>query len=207
MKIVLDNLGKRFHYHWIFNNLSFEFESNNSYAITGSNGSGKSTLLKVIAGVDSPNTGTITYLLEKEVLDPSQIHRTLTIAAPYQELIEELTLSELLAFHLKFRELTISKKDFLLETMLESSANKLIKDFSSGMKQRVKLGLALFTKTACTLLDEPTTNMDQQGIDWYLATIKKIIGSRTLIISSNMAYEYDFCDATIAVESYKHVNN
>lgn len=203
MKIVIENLGKRFHYHWIFKNLNFEFESNKSYAITGSNGSGKSTLLKSIAGVDSPNTGTITYFSENKAIDSEELYCTLTIAAPYQELIEELTLSELLDFHLKFRELTISKKDFLTETKLEESTNKLVKDFSSGMKQRVKLGLALFTKTACTLLDEPTTNMDQQGIDWYLATIKKIIGSRTLIISSNMSYEHDFCDASIAIESYK----
>ena len=206
MKILLDNLGKRFHYHWIFKNLSFEFESNKSYAITGSNGSGKSTLLKVISGIDSPNTGSITCLSENEVIDPDKLHAYFTIAAPYQELIEELTLSELLDFHLKFRELTISKKDFLLETKLENAASKLVRDFSSGMKQRVKLGLALFTKTACTLLDEPTTNMDQQGIDWYLNTIKKIVGSRTLLISSNMAYEYDFCDTSIAIESYKSNN-
>lgn len=203
MKIVIDNLGKRFHYHWIFKNLSFEFESNKSYAITGSNGSGKSTLLKAIAGVDSPNSGAITYFSENKLVEANKLYSLLTLAAPYQELIEELTLLELLDFHLQFRELSISKNEFLRETKLEESSNKLIRDFSSGMKQRVKLGLALFTVSACTLLDEPTTNMDQQGIDWYLTTIKKIIGSRTLIISSNMAYEYDFCDASVAIESFK----
>lgn len=204
MKIVIDNLGKRFHYHWIFKNLSFEFESNKTYAITGSNGSGKSTLLKAIAGVDTPNSGVITYFSANKLVDASKLYSQLTVVAPYQELIEELTLLELLDFHLRFRELTISKNEFLRETKLEASSDKLIRDFSSGMKQRVKLGLALFTASACTLLDEPTTNMDQQGIDWYLTTIKKIIGSRTLIISSNMAYEYDFCDASIAIESYKN---
>ena len=206
MKIVLDNLGKRFHYHWIFKNLSFEFESNKSYAITGANGSGKSTLLKSLTGIDSANIGSITYFSGDKVIDPSILHQKLTIAAPYQELIEELTLDELLDFHSRFRELTLSKKEFYAETKLEHSSNKLIRDFSSGMKQRVKLGLALFTYTECTLLDEPTTNMDQQGIDWYTSTIKKIIGTRTLIISSNMSYEYEFCNSVISIDAFKPEN-
>lgn len=203
MKIVLDNLGKRFHYHWIFKALSIELESNKSYAITGANGSGKSTLLKIISGIDSANEGILRYSLDEKIISNEEVYKHITIAAPYQELIEELTLSELLDFHSEFRQLSISKGAFLTETKLDNSSNKQIRDFSSGMKQRVKLGLALFTQSECTLLDEPTTNMDQQGIDWYLKTVDKIIGNRTLIISSNMPYEYDFCNKIIQIESYK----
>lgn len=203
MNITVSDLGKRFHYHWIFRKLTFSFPTNSCTALIGPNGSGKSTLLKTIAGFIDPNEGAITYEIDSTTISTENIFSHLSFAAPYQEIIEELTLKELLTFHQKFKPLTITDQDFLTQTLLTDAKNKTIRDFSSGMKQRVKLGLALFSDVRCVLLDEPTTNMDQQGIDWYRNVITDLKGKKTILISSNMPFEFDFCDQSINILDYK----
>jgi len=123
----------------------------------------------------------------------------LSIAAPYLELVEEFTLSEQIDFHLKFKTFAANTtKDQLIQLLqLEKSKDKEIRFFSSGMKQRVKLGLALYSDTPILLLDEPTTNLDTQGCEWYQKEIKKNLKGRLVIICSNQRNEYDFCDEVI----------
>jgi ABC-type multidrug transport system ATPase subunit len=199
MQIVAENLGKRFNLEWIFRDLGLNFQANKSYAITGANGSGKSTLLQVISGIMPFSEGKLIYSKGKLNIPPDEIYKYLSIAAPYQELIEEFTLSEQIDFHLKFKNFRkeISKEQFIEILQLQKSISKEIRFFSSGMKQRVKLGLAMYSDTSILLLDEPTTNLDSQGTDWYLKAIKENIQDRLVIICSNQRHEYDFCDEVI----------
>jgi ABC-type multidrug transport system ATPase subunit len=202
MKISLQNAGKRFNRDWIFRSCSLDFLPKHSYAITGPNGSGKSTLLQVIAGATLHSEGNILYTndTQKNIADP---YLYISIAAPYLELVEEMTATEMLEFHAAFKPLTASVTEILTAVQLEKSANKQIRYFSSGMKQRLKLAQAFFSDTPVLLLDEPTTNLDNEGIALYRHLISQQLGKKLIIISSNVEAEYDFCEEVIKVEEYK----
>jgi len=202
MKVSLQNVGKRYNREWIFRHLSFDFSPAGSYAITGSNGSGKSTLLQVVAGATTNSEGTLLYAKHDGpvITEP---YRHIAIAAPYLELIEEFTAKELLDFHAGFKTLTASVEEILASVHLEKAADKQIRYFSSGMKQRLKLAQAFFSESGMLLLDEPTTNLDSDGVSLYQGLLEKYTGNRLLIISSNIPQEYAFCKELIRIEDYK----
>lgn len=202
MKISLQNAGKRFNRDWIFRSCSLDFLPTHSYAITGPNGSGKSTLLQVIAGATLHSEGNVLYSdgIQKNITDP---YLYISIAAPYLELVEEMTATEMLDFHAAFKPLTGSVTEILKAVQLEKAAGKQIRYFSSGMKQRLKLAQAFFSDTPVLLLDEPTTNLDNEGIALYRTLINQQLGKKLIIISSNVEAEYDFCEEVIRVEEYK----
>jgi ABC-type multidrug transport system ATPase subunit len=169
MQISLSDTGKRFNREWIFRNLNYQFVSGKSYAITGPNGSGKSTLLQVIAGSVAASEGKISYQLDGKPIEPEKVFQQVSIAAPYEEVVEEMTLTEFLQFHRKFKPLLNGFRvpDIIASVGLSAAAAKQIRYFSSGMKQRVKLAQAFFSDTSCLLLDEPCTNLDVEGIAMY----------------------------------------
>jgi len=205
LEIILDQASKRFQYEWIFKNVSLALEPQEKVAITGSNGSGKSTLLKCLAGLIPLTEGKVNYLIDHKEIPESDFFTLLTVSAPYLELPEEFTLEELLAFHFKFKNKigSLSLADMIDIMYLKEAKNKQIQFFSSGMKQRLKLGLCFFSEVPLLLLDEPTSNLDQRGIEWYLEMISKFGDSKTIIICSNDPREYAFCNKIIKIENYK----
>ena len=203
MQIKLTNTGKRFNREWIFRHFDHEFLSGKKYAITGSNGSGKSTLLQVISGSISHNEGKIEMILKGSPLLEENCFQYLSIAAPYLELIEEMTATEFLHFHSSFKPLTHSLESILAVINLENAAQKQIRYFSSGMKQRLKLAQAFFCSAPILLLDEPTTNLDAEGIALYQQLITEHTDQKLVIISSNDPQEYSFCDEVISIGDYK----
>ena len=205
MNIKLTNLGKRYNSEWIFRNLSFQFDINRRYAITGPNGSGKSTLLQIIAGSAIYNEGRIVYHHLDKPIQPEKIFKKISFAAPYLDLVEEMTLSEFLNFHHKMKGWIspLDTKQIILLTGLEKSAHKQIRYFSSGMKQRVKLAQAVFSNVPAVLLDEPATNLDEEGIQLYKTLIETYCKNRLVIISSNDKDEYSFCEEFINMQHYK----
>lgn len=205
LKIHLDEASKRFQYEWIFRNLSLELSQGNSLAITGSNGSGKSTLLKCLSGAIPITSGKIDYLLDGKALSETDWFSYLTISAPYMEVPEEFTLEELLNFHFKFKKPLegISTQAIIEQLYLTQHASKPVGQFSSGMKQRLKLGLALFSDVPLIFLDEPTSNLDRKGIQWYQEMIEQFGKNRILVICSNDPREYEFCEQKIVLEEFK----
>lgn len=205
LKIHLEEASKRFQYEWIFRNLSLELTQGNSLAITGSNGSGKSTLLKCLCGAIPITSGKIDYQLDGKSISETDWFSFLTISAPYMEVPEEFTLEELLNFHFKFKHPFegISTKAIIEQLYLSQHASKPIGQFSSGMKQRLKLGLALFSDVPLIFLDEPTSNLDRKGIQWYHKMIEQFGKNRILVICSNEPREYEFCEQKIVLEDYK----
>lgn len=202
MKISLQDVGKRYNREWIFRHLNFEFSGTGSYAITGANGSGKSTLLQVIAGATMHSEGKLIYEKQDGSLIPDP-YSLISVAAPYLELIEEFTATEFLQFHAGFKKLTSSIDDILQAVNLEKAAQKQIRYFSSGMKQRLKLAQAFFSESQVLFLDEPTTNLDSEGTTLYQSLVKNHAGDRLLIISSNVPEEYSFCEEVIKMENFK----
>lgn len=195
MKISVTDAGKRFNREWIFRNLSLELHSNQHYAITGHNGSGKSTFLQCIAGSLYTTEGKISFNLNGKALEPEVVYKQLSICAPYLELIEEMTPTEFLSYHASFKPFIKgwNATSIIEEIGLAKAKQKQIRYFSSGMKQRVKLAQAFFSDTPVLLLDEPCTNLDQQGIDLYKQLISSLCSNRLVMISSNDATEYSSC--------------
>ena len=203
MTISLTNVGKRYNREWIFRGCTYLFRSGNSYAITGSNGSGKSTLLQVISGALTHNEGTIQVKSNEQEISSEQFYRHVSIAAPYLELVEEMTATEMLQFHKGFKELTADVAEILKVVTLEKAAHKQIRYYSSGMKQRLKLAQAFFSNCPVLLLDEPTTNLDADGIALYHHLIKNYTSGKLVIVSSNDPQEYEFCKQVIKIGDYK----
>lgn len=205
MTISLSDTGKRYNRDWIFRHLSYQFLSGNAYAITGSNGSGKSTLLQAISGSLLINEGSIRYEKDDTVISDENIYRYVSLCAPYLELIEEMTATELLDFQQAFKPFFphFDTKKLLQIAGLEAAAQKQIRYFSSGMKQRLKLIQAFASDTPILLLDEPCTNLDQEGIALYQFLLQQHTDNRIVIISSNDPVEYAHCTARIAMGDYK----
>jgi ABC-type multidrug transport system ATPase subunit len=203
--VQVKNASKRFHNEWIFKNLDLELSSGDALAITGGNGSGKSTLLKCLSGAIPLTAGSIQYQSGATKIAEEQWFRSLALATPYLELPEEFTLSEVINFHFQFKmPLQNHSTTEILEILgLEKHKSKAISQFSSGMKQRVKLALAIFSEVPLLLLDEPSTNLDSQGLSWYLKLIQQYASNRILVICSNDPREYDFCEKKITLEDFK----
>jgi ABC-type multidrug transport system ATPase subunit len=207
MKITLENIGRRFNRDWIFRGVDHTFNSGSIYAILGPNGSGKSTLLQVLNGSLSPSAGKISYLYQDKPVEIDKVYTHLSLAAPYLELVEDFSLSEMIDFHFKFKFYKdgMNKNEVMEVLAMQSNKNKLIRYFSSGMKQRLKLALAFCSDTPMLMLDEPTSNLDTQGVDWYLSLVQKFSLNRLTIICSNQEHEYSFCDEQLSITDYKEL--
>jgi len=205
MIITLDSAGKRYNRDWVFRKLTYRFASGNAYALLGPNGSGKSTLLQVIACSQSPSEGSVQFSNDNTTIATEDVFRHITLCAPYMQLIEEFTLAEQLQFHFSFKKAVqqLSVQQIIALLGMEQHAQKEIRYYSSGMKQRVKLCLALLTDASVLLLDEPATNLDEAGILWYRQLVRDYLNERLLIISSNRMEEYEMCGERILLSEYK----
>jgi ABC-type multidrug transport system ATPase subunit len=200
MEILATNLSKKFRQEFVIRDFSHQFKAGNSYAITGPNGSGKSTLLQLIAQFTLPNSGKI----EMTGIDPELVYTQITYAAPYVELIEEYTLTEHLAILVKNNYLPSSIDIETLEEFIDLQPGrfKLIKNYSSGMRQKLKLGFALLSERPVLLLDEPTTNFDEQAKQWFFNRLNDQ-RHKLIIIASNELREIEFCSEKIAIVEFK----
>lgn len=205
MKISLEQIGKRFQRYRIFKNISYTFSVPGNYALLGPNGSGKSTLLRIIAAMQAPSDGKVYYHLNDKAIETNAVFPYISFCAPGMEIVEELSFREFLDFHFSFKK---PLPGFDINTIIEitglsKNADKPIGDYSSGMKQRVKLAQALFSDTPVLLLDEPCTNLDEQGVDQYRGWIEQYGKGRMVIVASNDVREYYFCEEQLVMEDYK----
>jgi ABC-type multidrug transport system ATPase subunit len=206
MKITLQDIGKKFNTEWIFRGVDFTFGEKSTAAILGRNGSGKSTLLQVVAGNLHPTAGKIEYTHKNQTIPDTEVFRLLALVAPYQELIEDFDLQEMLSFHFSFKPMLAGFSLTKITDLLgfNNTGHKQIRQFSSGMKQRVKLVTALLSDVPLLLLDEPTMNLDQAGIEWYLNLMNDFAKNRTVIICSNLHQtESAFAKSSLHIEEFK----
>lgn len=188
--LKLDNVGKQFYRRSLFQGLNLELQSGDSLALIGTNGSGKSTMLRIIAGQLAPSTGKVSYRLHDRLIPSTERYRLLSWSAPYISLFPELTIREQFRLQQKFKQELISEAEFLKVLELEAHADKPLRFFSSGMIQRAKVGLALFSQSNLLLLDEPTSNMDSYYASLMLRLVKEHQGDRILVLASNLTREY-----------------
>jgi ABC-type multidrug transport system ATPase subunit len=208
MNIKVQGLGKRYRQEWIFKGLDFDFQAGQCYALTGFNGSGKSTLLQILSGYLSPSQGHIEFVQNDQVLEPGQVYAYLGYAAPYIELIEELSLLEALQFHQQFKPWWAGLDQKAVLDLLQFPKNtqhKALRYFSSGMKQRLKLLLAICSQSSLLLLDEPSITLDRQGVAWYRQLLEQYAfqPQRLCIIASNVEEDYQGAQQILDVTQYK----
>lgn len=207
MHIELKNIGKRYNFEWIFRKLDYTVKAGEPVVILGSNGSGKSTLLQILTGRSLQSEGNLTWYDDNRMaIEPESVFRYVSLAGPYQELIEEFTLAESLSFHFSLKKpLHNFTQEQIIDIMqLGKARRKAVRYFSSGMKQRLKLGLAILSDTQILLLDEPCSNLDHAGMDWYAKMVEQYGKNRLIAVASNnQRAEFEFCTKQINILDYK----
>ncbi|MFM9004235.1 MAG: ATP-binding cassette domain-containing protein [Flavobacteriales bacterium] len=206
MNIVLQHISKRFRKDWIFRNVSLELQSGSCHAIIGNNGSGKSTLLQIISGFLSPSEGEIEWSLKQDTISRDELYRQVAMCSPALQLWEDLTLEENIDLFLRFKKLPdcSSTREFAEKVHLENNLYQPLKTYSSGMKQRVKLGLAMLSDSSLLLLDEPCSHLDSNGVSWFQSILKETAQNRTIVVASNRDDRETFlCSQHIDITSYK----
>lgn len=202
------DLSKNYNGKIIFKNVSINLTEKSSLVINGRNGSGKSTLLKVISHLIRFDKGNIELNINGIKISKEKIYTKIGFLAPYISLYDELTGWENLAF---FYDLKVERKDkkeeelkYLLEKVgLFKRKNDLIRNYSSGMKQRLKLAFAIINNPPLLLMDEPRTNLDEEGISvvYNIAEEQKKRG--VLILATNEKEDNELCDTRLNIEDYK----
>jgi len=202
MHIQLNGVSKRYLRRWIIKDLDYRFEAGQVYGITGINGSGKSTLVKIISGYLTPSRGAVEYIHGSGQVSRDNIYNHLSISAPYLEVDLDLTLKEQLAFYREFKPLvsTFDEQAVLAEIGLLEHFNKPIRQFSSGMQQRVQLILCLFAKVDIILLDEPTSFLDVKGKAWFYKTLQEVKKNKLVILASNDDLDISQCDTVLNLD-------
>lgn len=206
MKIIASGVEKKFRKEWIFKKFNGKFSAGSAYALLGPNGSGKSTLLKILAQFSLPTNGNVVFQQpDGSAVPTDEAHRYIAYAAPYVELIEEFTLAELIQF---LQKLDFLSPDLTVDTFekymdLSPGKAKLIKNYSSGMRQKIKLAIALLSPRPILCLDEPTSNLDDQAKQWFIQKLQEN-RSRLILIASNEAIEIALCDQQIAITDFKN---
>lgn len=199
MEVQLQNISKRYLFDWIIKDLTHKFDSGSCTGITGINGSGKSTLVKMLSGWLSPSKGKVQYTKNGLTVKVDSIYKSLSIVAPYTDIIQEYDLQEMYNFHVSFRPLpnVVDYKAFTDIVHLKGQLGKPLAYYSSGMKQRVQLALALLSDTSLLLLDEPTSYLDIENKKWFYNLLENVLADRTVIISSNDAEDLQFCKGVL----------
>jgi ABC-type multidrug transport system ATPase subunit len=203
--ITVEQLGKKFSREWIFRNFNYSFQSGEVYAITGPNGSGKSTLMQILWGQMPASTGVIKYKTSGTEISHEEVYKHVAVATPYLDLIDEFTLEEQLRFHFRLKpcRYSVTEADILERMYLTHARHKQLSNFSSGMKQRVKLALAFFSMADVVFLDEPGTNLDSTAFDWYIRELRALPPECLVFIASNQISEYPTNARKIDIMSLK----
>lgn len=200
------DLNKTFGRRLIFDGINFQFNRNGTYGISGPNGSGKSTLVKIIAGLISPTKGKIVHTVDGDEIIPEKLHNHIGFVSPYIVLYEEFSAWENLEHFSRIRGVEFDKeftRELLEKFLLYPRRNDLVKTFSSGMKQRMKFIFALIHHPEILILDEPTSNLDDEGKKSVYEVIDDQSKKSIVIIASNDKADLDLCSSVINLKEYK----
>jgi len=205
-KVSARNIKKSFGHLLVFDSVNFELVSGSSLAIAGKNGSGKSTLVKIIAGLLSPSSGEVIYQLDGKKIDRLDWYKYVGFVSPYLQVYDEFTGYENLEMLARMRGLRNCRgkiDEVLNRVNLYSRRDDLVRGYSSGMKQRLKYACALLHEPPLLILDEPTSNLDVEGVEmvWAIAEEQKKRG--ILIIATNEPDELKMCDRVINLDELK----
>lgn len=208
--LTLKDVTKIFGRRLIFDKINHSFESGKVYGLAGPNGSGKSTLSKIISGLLEPTHGKVTHELNGEKIIPEKLHNHLGFVSPYLVLYDEFTAEENLFHFSKIRGTDYDSekaKALLEEFKIYNRRTDLLKAYSSGMKQRMKFIFALLHSPQLILLDEPTSNLDNEGKEKVYEIVKREAKNNLVIIASNEDSDLALCSDIVNIEDFKKKEN
>lgn len=206
LSLTVENLTKTFGRRLIFKNINTKLLGGNIYGLAGNNGSGKSTLAKIIAGIISPTSGTVTHKHNGQIITADNLHKHIGFVAPYLILYDEFTAEENIEHSLNIRGLKVNNEEtkiLLNRFQLYNRRKDLLKGYSSGMKQRIKFIFALLHNPYLLVFDEPTSNLDSKGKDTVYKIIEEEAKAKIVILASNDESDLELCKTTIHVEDFK----
>jgi len=196
----VSGIGKHYGETLLFKNISFQLNRGDVLAVAGWNGSGKSTLLRIIAGLVKPSAGQVEMFFNKEPIPRESRRGFVGMVAPALSLYDELTGLENMEFFCRVRGVACHRNnclDIIDRVGLTEHATKMCRDYSSGLKQRLKLAQALLHKPPLLLLDEPGCNLDSQGIK----VVEEIISNQRqlgmTVIASNEKREVGYAGKVV----------
>jgi len=196
----VSQLCKYFSSTLLFRDISFELGPGEVLGITGWNGSGKSTLLRIIAGLVRPSAGQVEMSYKEQPISKESRRRFLGMVAPALALYDELTALENMEFFCRVRGVSYNRRNCLqiMERVgLAEEAHKMCRNYSSGMKQRLKLAQALLHEPLLLLLDEPGCNLDSKGMRIVEEITEEQRRFGMTVIASNEKREVDYADRVI----------
>jgi heme exporter protein A len=199
LQLTAANLKKVFNRRVIFQNISFSVQQQQTLLITGRNGSGKSTLVKILSDVLSPTDGTVS-ISPLDAAKNFQRSSVIGLVSPYLQMYDEFSAEENLHYALAIRGMesdtnrihALLKKVFLFERR-----NDAVRTFSSGMKQRMKYAFALIHNPSILILDEPTSNLDVEGIAMVKQIMSEQIQHGILIVATNDLSDVEHFDVQV----------
>lgn len=201
MEVICDKLSKNFGFQRIVREVDIVFEKRSVTGIGGRNGSGKSTLLKMISGYLSPSSGSVTYLIKNETVIRNDVFQYLCFSAPYIELTPSFSLQETFEHYSSFKPIQdISYNTFVDFCELPDTKNKQLSVFSSGMKQKINLALALISDVPLLIFDEPTSYLDDEAKKWFYNSLQHNLNGKTVIIASNDSDDFGLVTKRYEVE-------
>jgi heme exporter protein A len=209
IQLRIRELKKTFNNRLVFNKLSFELNSGDRFVITGKNGSGKSTLIKILAGVLTETSGKLEYFVNDKKVDRENYYQVVGLVSPYLVLYDEFTAFENLSLFSKIRGMKISDEvinEILKRVGLFERRNDLVRTYSSGMKQRMKYASAILHDPLVLLLDEPTSNLDQDGKNFVDELIFNFRKDGIVIVATNETQDFKYGDKIINLDDFKNSN-
>lgn len=199
-KIEVKGLSKAYGFRKLFSNLSFEIPDRSVFAVLGHNGSGKTTMLRIICGLIPATAGQVNIIRNGKVLSRGERRAVLGLVSPELELYGELTALENLEFFSRVRGLPYDRKkcgELLASLGLKGRGHDLVGTFSSGMKQRMKYACALLHDPDILVLDEPTTNLDEEGLSLVDGIIRRQRQKGIVVMATNEPREVSYADQTL----------
>lgn len=203
--IEATKLGKEYHYQAVFHQLSHRFDGEQAIAVLGDNGSGKSTLLQVLSGMTEATQGNVKWFLEGKKLPDFRWYEFLSFCSPHFNFDSRFTVEEILK---QYQNVKRFQKDLTCDDLIEmmnfqSHRFKLMNELSSGMNQRVRLVLTICADVPVLFLDEPCSNLDQKGVEWYHELISNYAAGKLIFVASNDSRETRFCTDQLSLMDYK----
>jgi heme exporter protein A len=203
-KVIGDQISHKFNKRTIFSNISFAVESGRSLVLIGPNGSGKTTLVKIICRLLQPISGKLLIYHDSQVTDPVKLYSTVGLVGPYLQLYNNLTALENYTFFSRIRGLSVDI-NFFRELMnqfgLKGREMDELRTYSSGMLQRAKYVMALIHRPEILILDEPTSNLDEEGVHIVYELIQKQREDKILILATNEPEEFKFGNEQIVLSA------
>lgn len=194
----LSGITKRFGGIRAVSNVNLKVFPGDFLTIFGPNGAGKTTLLRIIASLTQPTVGHIEFSQENVNKGRAQVG----YVSHQSFLYNELTGFENLEFYgnlYDFREPCTRASEMLIKMGLEKVGQRLVREYSRGMKQRLTLARALLHAPSLLLLDEPYTGLDQHGSRLLTSVLRNVKeeGSTVILITHNLREGLELCSRAV----------